>query len=286
MDLYADSVPLRREIPYGATMTTSQHGSIQNGSRTFSLVRHRNWVILVLWGTRGADNVTKPCDRAVCTVSLCLLTLLPVRAVTADVQAFTDKTEWIEAVDDFAFIDFVGIPGGTLLSDEYEDLGIIFTPGENVVVEAPSIPDGFAVLGAAFFPISFTFVEPQYWVAVDFPDRVRFELYLGDKLVYESQTFLSIGVDFAFAGLLSTTPFDRVVVQDPDLAVAIDNLYIGVSVAAGPDVNGDGVVDVLDLIAVLLAWGQRTRLRMSPTMALSMLRTWSRSFPTGVEQSS
>ncbi len=188
-----------------------------------------------------------------------LLMLLPVRAVTADVQAFTDKDEWIEAVGDFAFIDFVGIPNGTDVTDQYEELGVVFDPNVNVIFEHPIFPDGFGLIGSQLFPISFSLLEPQNWIAVDFPGMVQFQLFLGDKLVCESELFFAFGGNIAFAGIVSSTPFDRVIIQDPtDLNVGIDNLYVGV-LESGPDVNGDGTVDVQDLIAVLLAWGTADR---------------------------
>ncbi len=115
--------------------------------------------------------MTKPCDRgAVCAAILGLMMLLPVQAATAEVQAFTDKAEWIEAVGDFAFIDFVGIPGGTFLSDEFEQLGVNFTPGRELRTrERLVFRMGLVCFRASFYSISFTLAEPQYWVAVDLP---------------------------------------------------------------------------------------------------------------------
>ncbi len=49
-------------------------------------------------------------------------------------------------------------------------------------------PDGGGLLGNGFGDISFEFIEPQLWIAVDYPGEVGFTLLLDGELVFETAT--------------------------------------------------------------------------------------------------
>jgi hypothetical protein len=167
--------------------------------------------------------------RPLLTIQAILLTAcLTVSAAHADVFEFTDKDEWIAAVGPFTTIGFTGFPDGTLITDQYADLGVIFTGGtENVFLSENLFPnDGAGLIAVGV--IAMEFATPQAWIAVDFPGAVQFELFRGGEPIYKSSDFLGGGVGF-FAGLLTTELFDSAVIDDPiDNVVAIDDLHFGV----------------------------------------------------------
>jgi hypothetical protein len=145
----------------------------------------------------------------------------------ADVLEFTDKAEWFAAVGPVTTIDFTGFPEGTFITDQFEDVGVLFTDGDdNVGYGCNSAPnDCWGLDGNE--AIHLAFLTPQRWIAVDFPGIVQFELYSGGELTYTSPWF-GAGVGL-FAGLLSTEPFDMARITDPfDSQVGIDDLHFGV----------------------------------------------------------
>ena len=51
--------------------------------------------------------------------------------VHAGVIEFTDKNDWIAAVQQFTTIGFTGFPDHTFITDQYEELGVLFTDGND-----------------------------------------------------------------------------------------------------------------------------------------------------------
>ena len=151
------------------------------------------------------------------------------RAAVGGFIEFTDKEEWIAAVGAFTTIDFTGFPDGTFITDQYADLGILFTDGnDNIFLSDNGFPnDGAGLFGGGFTPIAVSFDSPQAWIAVDFPGLMQFELFSGGKLIYTSSVFSDF--QSRFAGLVSSELFDTAVILDPaDHAVFIDDLHFGV----------------------------------------------------------
>ena len=93
-----------------------------------------------------------------------LISLLPasltVSPAHGDVTEFTDKDEWIAAVGPFTTIDFTGFPDGTLITDQYADLGVIFTGGTENIFLNNSFPNDGAGLNA-FGVIAMEFATPH-----------------------------------------------------------------------------------------------------------------------------
>ncbi|MCH8150794.1 MAG: hypothetical protein IH830_00290 [Planctomycetes bacterium] len=148
---------------------------------------------------------------------------------------FTDKEEWIAAVGRFTTIGFTGFPDGTFITDQYADLGILFTDGnDNIFLSDNGFPnDGAGLFGGGFTPIAVSFDTPQAWIAVDFPGDVQFELFREGVLIYTSSEF-GIGGVGNFAGLVSSEFFDAAVILDPvDQSVFIDDLHFGVPAPGG-----------------------------------------------------
>ncbi len=142
---------------------------------------------------------------------------------------FTDKDEWIAAVGRFTTIDFTGFPDGTLITDQYVDLGVLFVGGnENIFLSDNGFPnDGAGLFGGAL-PIAVAFDTPQAWIGVDFPGLIQFELFSAGELIYTSSEF-GVGGVGNFAGLVSTELYDLAVMSDPSgVDVFIDDLHFGV----------------------------------------------------------
>ncbi|MHC4414649.1 MAG: PEP-CTERM sorting domain-containing protein [Planctomycetota bacterium] len=163
------------------------------------------------------------------TIQVILLAAcLTVSAVHADVTEFTDKDEWIAAVGEFTTIGFTGFEPATIITDQYADLGVLFTDGDDII----AISETFKIDGAGLWgngDIVLAFDSPQAWIAVDFPGDVQFDLYDGDRLLHSSQ-FIA-GGNGNFGGVISTEWFDSVILIDPvDGYVTIDDLHFGVPV--------------------------------------------------------
>jgi hypothetical protein len=150
-------------------------------------------------------------------------------AAQAGVVEFTDKDEWFAAVGDVTTIDFTGFEKGTLITDQFEELGVVFNGLGHFIVQSRGFEDGWGLhrVGDPSNPIDLFFTRPQLWIAVDFPGFVQFELFNDGKLLFTSSLFGGGGHGF-FAGLVSTELFDAVLITDPTGDVFIDNLHFGV----------------------------------------------------------
>jgi hypothetical protein len=153
----------------------------------------------------------------------------------ADVIEFTDRDEWIAAAGRFTTIDFTGFPEGTDITDQYSDLGVTFTGGlEHIALNDNTFPNDGAGLRSSFADIQAEFATPQFWIAVDFPGILQFELYSGGLLIYTSSAF-GVGGPGNFGGLVSTEPFDRANILDPTGGtIAIDDLHFGPPIPGPP----------------------------------------------------
>ena len=129
--------------------------------------------------------------RRVLTIQAILLpALLTVNPAHSDVTEFIDKDEWIAAVGPFTTIDFTGFPHSTPITDQYADLGVIFTGGTEIIFLSDNLfRDGAGLF--AFGDIAVEFSTPQAWIAVDFPGGVQFELFRDGESIYKSSFFWS-----------------------------------------------------------------------------------------------
>ena len=147
----------------------------------------------------------------------------------AGVIEFTDKDEWIAAVGDYTTIDFTGYTHGERITDQYRDLGVLFTDCyvtfDFFWGAYPN--DGWGVDGNSGIHLEFD--EPQLWLATDFPGVMQFELYSEGELIYA-------GLEFGdwFVGLLSDIAFDEVLIYEdvPGGNVNVDDLHFGVPAPA------------------------------------------------------
>jgi hypothetical protein len=205
----------------------------------------------------------------------------------AFVEFDQDEVGWWIAVNEFAVADGFELGQGTLVTDQYEDLGVIFTDGDDAAFlgDCDTPIDGWGVNGGESIEVQFT--TPMRWIAADFLGSVQFDLLSNGKPLYSSSDF-GDGTVGQFAGILSTVVFDTAIITSPKGAnVTLDDLRFGPA-EPGPapiiddcnengidvedltevilewsetfppspaDINDDGIVDVLDLIEVIVAWG-------------------------------
>jgi MprA protease rhombosortase-interaction domain-containing protein len=170
--------------------------------------------------------------------------------VQAEVTAYEDRDEWEAVVGDFTTIDFTGFPDFTIITDQYADLGILFTDGSDWIRLYGDYPDGAGLEGGLGDDIEISFDAPMHWIAVDFVGFAQFELFRDGELIYTSYVFNHI--PSTFAGLFSTEPFDAVVLDDPTAGfITIDNLHFGPPIPA----PGAGAL----LFIGLTAFGHRRR---------------------------
>ena len=166
------------------------------------------------------------------TIGLVAAAILPWpgngQALGGFVEEFTEKDSWIAAVGRFTTIGFTGFPDGTFITDQYANLGVLFTDGfDNIACcSKNTFPnDGAGLDGHSAIHLSFD--SPQAWIAVHFPGDVQIDLFSGDILLSTS-VFLPGGVG-NFGGVISTQLFDTVVISDPSVGdVFIDDLHFGV----------------------------------------------------------
>ncbi|MCH8164454.1 MAG: hypothetical protein IH889_02490 [Planctomycetes bacterium] len=173
-----------------------------------------------------------------------------VNVTQAGIVEFFDYEEWQAAVGRFETIPFTGFPQGTFITDQYADLGILFTDGNDSIAFAGSfINDGVGLDGNG--NISMSFDTPQAWIGVDFPGFLSIELFSAGKLIHTAE-FGSAGVG-NFGGLISSKLFDAAVLIDPlGRDAEIDDLHFGIP--APP---------TLALVALASLFSARSRRRSS-----------------------
>lgn len=152
-------------------------------------------------------------------------------SVQGGVIEFLDKEKWIDAVGEFTTIDFTGFEAGEFITEQYADIGVHFTDGNDTFFNTGSfINDDWGVDGNG--PINVSFDRPQAYVGVDYPGFLRIELYSDGRLIGKSGDSPGGGVG-NFKGLVSSQLFDAVRLIDPFGEAEIDDLHFGIPSPAG-----------------------------------------------------
>jgi hypothetical protein len=146
---------------------------------------------------------------------------------------FTDKHEWLAAVGAFTTLTFTEYPDETLITDQYEEFGVVFTDGNDTITCCDDLQypnDGSGLYGNG--AIHLTFFAAQAYIAVDYPYTAAFRLYSQGELIYSTDYFG--GGPGSFAGLLSSDLFDEALLTfNPIQAdIRIDDLHFGVPAPA------------------------------------------------------
>jgi hypothetical protein len=194
------------------------------------------------------------------------LSLVPICVVILASSVYGDITyyknneaQWIADVGEFTSVGFDDLGRvAVVVTEQYADLGIHFTEGDEVAAPAEGTEDGWRLRdnpGLTNY-IIFEFDEPQFWLGVDHGGGMACELYLDDVLIDEPHQF-SFSGGFKFAGVVSDVGFNKVRLYDPvDGSVNVDNIHFGAPPSCLlADLNCDGAVDGADLGLFLSAWG-------------------------------
>ncbi|MCI0365761.1 MAG: hypothetical protein L0219_18030 [Phycisphaerales bacterium] len=174
---------------------------------------------------------------------------------SAQVAEFTNRSEWFAAIgglEQSQTISFLEYPQGTLLSDQYANLGVTFPDGNDFILNSSAYVIDGAGATSLLGPITLEFDQPRTSIGVHFPGALVIKLYSGDELVYTSTTFGSSGAGF-FGGIVSTQPFDSALLSDPSGDVSVDTIHFGLPVPA------PGGLAFLSIAALLARRSRRRR---------------------------
>lgn len=155
-----------------------------------------------------------------------LLPLLLSLSCLAQATEYTDRASWEAAAGPSSTANFTGFADGTPITNQYSSLGMLFTQGNDTVLSTGAfVVDGKGVQCNGDMEIQFA--APVSSIGADFPGALQITLYSGASLVYSSSNFAGSGSGF-FAGLVSSTPFDRAVIKDWfDQQAYVDNVSVG-----------------------------------------------------------
>ena len=158
-----------------------------------------------------------------------IVNLLYVQAAHCAVVEYTNKPTWQGAAGNYSTITFTELPVNTLITNQYSNLGVLFTDNSDYIFQNQAfVNDGYGLNGALDFT-TLHFTQPMYSIAADFPGSLDFRLYYLGNLIFQSTHFGNGGPGW-FAGLVSDNPFDKVVIFDSGLF--IDDLHFGPAIPA------------------------------------------------------
>ena len=178
--------------------------------------------------------------------------LLGTQVQAASTFFANDFAGWHNATVSYKTCSFVEFPQNTIITNQYQNLGVQFTgPNWNLVLDSAG---GFPQDGKGLNPntyLELTFDEPMHSIAAHGPGGWLFQLFLGETVVGLSPWWNG-GSPNGFAGFVTDISFDRVrlVSPSPGGIVFVDNVYF--STVPGPSAL---------LTAVLMMLGRVSRSR-------------------------
>jgi hypothetical protein len=161
----------------------------------------------------------------------------------AEVQQFTNQTQWQSAAGSFTTITFGELPTPSYITNQYADLGVIFStvqfngqPGGTVYTYAnPGFLNdgvGMSMSPSGTTKLVLSFAAPIQSIGTDYPGGLEISVYNGTNLIH---TFLGPSSGLGnFMGLTTDAPFDRAVIWDPQGGTYIDDLHFGPPIPAPP----------------------------------------------------
>ena len=156
--------------------------------------------------------------------------VLVTEATSASTTEFSNKSAWQGAAAPFSTITFTEFPAGTVITTQYQDEGLTFTPG--AIENEPSIypNDGFGLGNGV--PITISFDQDRNSIAFDFPGSLIIKLFNDGSLIYTSGIF-GVGGPGHFGGLISTNSFDQITISHAFSSnSSVDDMYFGAPVPA------------------------------------------------------
>jgi hypothetical protein len=174
----------------------------------------------------------------------------------AQLTQYTDSAAFPAAVGAHPILGFTDQAVGTILNTQYAAAhGLTFTDGDDMVranaILFPNDGRGVDCSGA----LTVKFALPRHAFGVDYPEAVRFEVFLGAALLYTSSNFGGSGTGL-FAGFTTVEGFDKVVVSDwVDGLTYLDDLHFDsgatpYAVYCLPKVNSLGCTPAIGAVGV------------------------------------
>ena len=119
-----------------------------------------------------------------------VLGLLAAGTASAGVLEFEEKDDWLASIGPLVTVDFTGFKPGTVITDQYADLGVLFVDGFYTI--KPFDPflfpnDGWGLDGNG--NITVVFDTPMAYIGVDYPGLMQIELFTGGRLIFTSSLF-------------------------------------------------------------------------------------------------
>jgi hypothetical protein len=147
-----------------------------------------------------------------------------------EVLHFTVKSQWQSAVGSYETITFSEYyPPQTIITGQYATKGLQFTDGvyftgtggsfiiDGVGLRAfgPAEEDDFIIISAK---------KSLTAIGIDYPGFLEMSIYAGQTLVYATD-WQGGGGQGTFRGLISSVPFDYIILNDPIGGIAVDDLF-------------------------------------------------------------
>ena len=156
-------------------------------------------------------------------IALSLFALASMQAARAGIINFTDSATYDAATGVQTTISFDALPAGTTVTDQFADLGVIFTDGNDIW----NIPSSIFYLSGRgtddFGDIALSFSSFHNSIGVNFPGALTIDLYNDAVFLGSSNDFGGAGTGF-FGGITTDVAFNRAILRDwNDEAVYIEN---------------------------------------------------------------
>jgi len=138
--------------------------------------------------------------------------MLCISPAKADIIEFFDFATWDAAVDTFSIVDFAEYPEFTIITDQYEDVGVVLGGPGALVIENPGFPpDGHGVRGAGQIDVRLD--GPRFSFGASFIGEIAFDLYYQGAFV-AGPLSVQLGDAGSFSGVMSDVPFDQVIIYE------------------------------------------------------------------------
>jgi len=170
----------------------------------------------------------------------------------AAIVVTNDAADWASQTGPFTTLGFTELAQGEFLTDQYAELGVMFTGTAVGWFSETAFPtDNHGIYGWTSKVVEAQFAAPITELAVEFASgNFWVLLYLGDDFV-DKTPVMSQFFDGPFVGIVSEMPFDRVEMLAPGVGVTlIDNIHFGAPIPA------PGAVALIALVGFA---GQRRR---------------------------
>ncbi len=159
-------------------------------------------------------------------LSVLLIIICGHQRACAEVVIYGDQYQWGSDVGEFTTIDFTHFDEGTIITEQYADLGIHFTSGYDFIRNNWNIfpNDGWGLTNNTYAAaITTEYDFDLTGIAVEYPGAMQIELYHDNELLYTSLVYGA-----GFLGLISDIGFDKAVILDPTGgSVSVDDLHFG-----------------------------------------------------------